>query len=379
MSVSEIDNNCEPEYGNVLDFLSGKMRGTPSVPDEYQRDALNQVSSKIAEIYENKGNSSFNKKGFEDLVMTIWPNMESTRGGMFRRNQQLVSTTGALVPRTPQANRRLVRGDFVALLMFLGAIFLAYLAYTEFCQLLQTVTGDTDLTSFTDTFRNSLTEAIEQSGSFTGYASLSFFHFIVEVFTLTAGGLTADILRRHQNTITSILSRGLRNIGSNALATCMPTPDDTSWFSQASTALTRMLASTATSNCIIQAGESSTRAALNEIQSQTERFGIRIQASINTIHSLINYACLLGYPSASWLIFRITTGFNNNRLQEILGPSAVPETAGPPERDPSQRTLTEMWNPERRGGKKSKKYKRKTRRTRRHKKYTKKRKTHMRR
>ena len=68
--MSEIDG-CEPNYGTVLEFLAGKMSGTPIVPNEYQQSILNQASSNIAEIFEGRRNNSFNKEGFENLVMTI--------------------------------------------------------------------------------------------------------------------------------------------------------------------------------------------------------------------------------------------------------------------------------------------------------------------
>jgi hypothetical protein len=133
------------------------------------------------------------------------------------------------------------------------------------------------------------------------------------------------------------------------------------------------------SKCILDTSAHSTQTALAQIQSQTQHFGISVQTKVNTIQNLISYVCYLGYPSGAWLLFRISTGFDNNRLSQILSTAAVEPTSDAPVRDLKQRTLTEMWGPASKGGKKSKKYKKKPKRTRRHKKYTKKHKTHMKR
>jgi hypothetical protein len=371
--MSEIDS-CQPDYGSVLDFLAGKMSGTPSIPDEYQKNILNQASSNIEEIFKGRGNNSFNKEGFENLVMTIWTNMESTRGGMIGRNQLVrarAPTTGALVART-QANRRLVKSDFVALVMFLTAIFLGYLAYMEFCRLIHTVTGDSNLSEFSETFRMSLNNAVEQSETFSGYTSITFFNFIISVFTLTAGTLTAEILSRHLGRLQDILATALSTGKRDMLKTCIP--EDKSIIARAQALFTAK----ATTTCMLDSSIDSAKAAYNQLELHTSRLRTKATASVNSIHELISYTCYLGYPSGSWLFFRITTGFDVNRLPEILGPSAAQAIENTPERDPMQRTLTQMWRVDK-GGKKSKKYNRKTKRTRRHKKYTKKRKTRMRR
>lgn len=300
-------------YGEILEFIDDRLNnGVEARLDNNQEKMLNKVSNKLENMFAKK-NMNFNSEGFKSTVrMCIVESLESSGGMLTSRRDSGRNPdkdgndfNNQIVMKPKKSRIRFYMSDFIAVLCFIASMYLVYLSFIDFGELIASLTG-TDSMGFTEDIRQNLNEALNVFSD-PEYI-LTYPRFLFSVLSFSASGILEGVVGRYRNIIGRALSMGLENVMEDVQRTCMtPTPNSGLFAGY----VRDFVGATdpATAKCITSAMNIASRRVTANYQAEMESLVLRIETRTSNIYTTISMAARLGWTSSSYLLWRISNGF----------------------------------------------------------------------
>jgi hypothetical protein len=299
-------------YGEILEFIDDRLNnGVKATLENNQEKMLNKVSNKLENMFAKK-NMNFNSDGFKSTVRMCMSESFESSGGMMKptrdsgRNPDKDGndSNNQFVMKAKKSRIRFYMSDFIAILCFITSMYLVYLSFIDFGELIASLTG-TDSMGFTEDIRQHLNNALNVFSD-PEYI-LTYPRFLFSVLTFSATGILEGVVGRYRNIISRALSMGLENVMADVQRTCM-TPNRGTFAGYVS----GFVGATdpASAKCITSALDIATRRVTANYQAEMESLVLRIETRTSNIYTTISMAARLGWTSSSYLVWRISNGFS---------------------------------------------------------------------